>query len=104
MSSSVCGIIAGLFGVCTIVAAGPEGHRLSQPKQLAPGDRPDPSYLGLVVDTTRPGYIPDFSKSRAVVALQEERDHAIRLEPRPWLISSCGYVGSVYIPWYSGCP
>lgn len=104
MSLCIRGFVTGLFVVSVITTAGAVTPSSSQPRQLAPADRPDPLYVGSVIDPTRPAYIPSFAKPQPVVALQEERDRAIRLEPRPGLILPWGYVEALCIPWYTGCP
>jgi hypothetical protein len=104
MSLYIRGFVTGLFVVSVITTAGAVVPSSSKPRQLAPADRPDPLYVGSIIDQTRPAYVPSFAKPQPVVALQKEKDRAIRLEPRPGLILPWGYVESFYIPWYPGCP
>lgn len=104
MSLSMSWIVMCLFGVSVVTAVEPAIPSSSPTRQLAPVHRPDPSYSGVVVDMTKPAYIPNFAMSQPVVALEKERDRIIRLEPRPGLILPWGYAESVYISGYPRCP
>ncbi len=63
-------------------------------KDVAPKHPPTVKYASLIVDETRPAFVPEFAKIKTVPALQDQRDWALTFQPMP----------VVYVGWYGWYP
>lgn len=71
-------------------------------KDVAPKHPPTARYAGLIIDESRPAFVPEFAKNKTVPALQEQRDWALTFQPMPVVYGVWGW--PVY-GWYGyyGC-
>lgn len=62
-------------------------------KDIAPKHRPTVDYPAMIMDHSRPAFVPEFAKIKTAPALQEQRDWALRFQPMPVVCVPWGWRG-----------